>query len=577
MSQASPANRLNMHQQTIGLSNPLVNEQPIELARRYYDASEFDKARTAVDESLQLTPQDYITLHLAGIIATAQKQFPAATHFFKHALQHAPDSENAAASWQALGRALRAAGDLRQAEEALRRAIVMDSQNSNYPIELADIYAEGWNLNAAIETLKRAVNRFFSDPLPCAALGKLLNRYGKQSDALMAYVLAIQRKPDFIEAHLARGSTLAMLGRFEEAVNALREALRLDPRVTVYYQLAQAKDFKLDTNEIDEIKLRLDPKVNAPKDAKIDALFALSKIYDKQKDYSSAFRYLDEATRLYGSATEFSVAEYEAMFNRIISLFTPEFLARYSGKSTSDLAPIFVLGMFRSGTTLTEQILASHSHVQGGGELLCIVQIAKQLSLTWTNRGDSAIEDEAIVIDDLIQAAADYQRMTVHLSGKRPRFTDKLPLNFFYIGIIHLLFPKASIIYCHRNPIATCFSCFQNNIIMPTNGWFTHDLTDLGHFYKLHERMMRHWREVLPGRILDVEYESLVESPEAGIRRILEFCNLEFEPDCLDFHATKRPVATASIMQVRNPIYKSGIDHWKNYEQFLGPLIEALQ
>jgi len=566
-----------MHQQTIGLSNLRANEKSIELAKRYYDATEFDKARTAVDESLQLTPQDYSALHLAGMIASAQKQFSTASQFFKQALQHAPDSENAAASWCALGKALRAAGDLHQAEEALRRAIVMDSQNSNYPIELADTYAEGWNLNAAIETLKKAVNRFFSDPLPCAALGNLLNRYGKQSDAFTAYELAIKRKPDFTEAHLALGSTLAMLGRFEEAEQALREALHLNPMSKAYYQLAQAKKFKLDSKEIDEIKSRLNPQLNAPKEAIIDALFALSKIYDKQKDFASAFHYLNEATFLHRSANEDLMPEYEAMCDRIISLFTPEFLARYSDKSTSELAPIFVLGMFRSGTTLMEQILASHSQVQGGGELLCIVQIAKQLSLTWTNRGISAIDDDATVIDDLIQSAADYRRMTAHLTGKCPRFTDKLPLNFFYIGIIHLLFPKASIIYCHRNPIATCFSCYQNNIIMPTNGWFTHDLTDLVRYYKLHDRMMRYWREVLPERILNVEYEHLVEYPEAGIKRILNFCNLGFEPDCLDFHATKRPVATASIMQVRNPIYKSGIDHWKNYEQFLGPLIEALQ
>jgi tetratricopeptide (TPR) repeat protein len=554
-----------------------VNDQHFKQAQRYYDASDFDAARKAVDESLRLMPQDYATLHLAGIIATAQKRLPAATDFLKQALQHAPDSINAAASWCALGKALRAAGDLRQAEEALRRAIIIDPHNCNYPVELADIYAEGWNLSAAIKTLKKAVNRFFSDPLPCVALGNLLNRYGKQSDAFTAYGLAIQRKPDFAEAHLALGSTLAMLGRFEEAEQALREALRLNPTIKACYQLAQAKKFKLDSREIDEIKSRLDPQLNAPKESKIDALFALSKIYDKQKDFASAFHYLNEATLLHRSASEDSISEYQAMCNRIISLFTPEFLARYSGKSTSDLSPIFVLGMFRSGTTLMEQILASHSQVQGGGELLCIVQIAKQLSLTWTNRGDSAIDDDAAVIDDLIQSAASYRRMTAHISARRPRFTDKLPLNFFYIGIIHLLFPKASIIYCHRNPIATCFSCYQNNIIMPANGWFTHDLTDLGRYYKLHNRMMRHWWEVLPGRILNVEYESLVESPEAEIRRILKFCNLGFEPGCLEFHATKHPVATASIMQVRNPIYKSGIDHWKNYEQFLGPLIEALR
>ena len=557
--------------------DPHVNDNLIEQARRYYAASEFDKARDAVDKSLQLAPQDYAALHLAGLIATAQKRLPAATDFLKQALQHAPDPQNTAASWCSLGKALRAASDLRQAEEALRRAMVIDPRNSNYPIELADIYAESWKLNPAIETLKKAVERFFSDPMPCAALGNLLNRYGKQPDALLAFMLTIQRKPDFAEAHLALGSTLAMLGRFKEAESAIRTALRLDPMLKAFYQLAQTRKFKLEADDIKEIKSRLKPASNAPKDAQIDALFALSKIYDKQKDYPAAFRYLEEATRLYRSTNEFSITTYAAMFDRIAGLFTSEFIARYTGKCTSKLAPIFVLGMFRSGTTLIEQMLASHSQVQGGGELLSIVQIAKQLSLTWGARGDSALDDDATVINDLTQAATRYEEMTTYLSGKQPRFTDKLPLNFFHIGMIHLLFPRASIIYCHRNPIATCFSCYQNNILMPADGSFTHDLTDLGRFYKLHERLMQHWQSALPGRILQVEYENMVENPDTEIKRVLEFCGLGFEPECLEFHTSDQPVATASVMQVREPIYKSGIDHWKNYERFLEPLIEALQ
>jgi len=404
-----------------------------------------------------------------------------------------------------------------------------------------------------------------------------LNRYGKQPDAFLAFQLAIQRKPDFAEAHLALGSTLAMLGRFTEAESAIRTALHLDPMIKASYQLTQARKFKLGADDINEIKSRLDPLKNAPKDVQIDALFALSKVYDKQKDYVTAFRYLEEATRLYRSPNDFSITAYAAMFARITGLFTAEFMARHAGKCTSKLAPIFVLGMFRSGTTLIEQMLASHSQVQGGGELLSIVQIAKKLSLTWDARGDSALDDAALVTNDLIQAAMRYQEMTAHLSGRRARFTDKLPLNFFHIGIIHLLFPKASIIYCHRKPIATCFSCYQNNILMPADGSFTHDLTQLGQFYKLHEHLMQHWLSTLPGRILQVEYENVVENPESEIRRVLEFCNLDFEPGCLEYHTSKQPVATASVMQVREPIYKSGIDHWKKYEQFLGPLIEALQ
>jgi len=546
-------------------------------ALAHYQAGDYPQARTACDTLLQLMPRDYAVLHLAGLIATAQKQLPAATEFLKQALSRAPDAQTAAACWCALGKALRAAGDLRQAEEALRRALSTDPRTCSYAIELADIYAEDWKLNLAVETLKTAANRFFNDPVPCAALGNLLIKYNRQSDALMAYQLAIKRKPDYAQAHLALGSTLMMLGKFAEAEAALREALRLDPMIKAYHQLAQVRKFKLDAEDLEAITRLLDPQMNATTEARIDALFALSKIYDRSQDYRLAFHYLEEASRLHRSRVKFSSSEYEAMADRIIALFTPEFLARYAGKSTSELAPIFIIGMFRSGTTLTEQILASHSRVRGGGELLCMVHIAKQLGETWENRGDAALGDDAAVIGDLTQAAARYQEMSAHVSDNTPRFTDKLPTNFFYVGIIHLLFPKASIIYCHRNPEATCFSCFQNNILMPANGAFSHDLTDLGRFYKLHERMMAHWRKALPGRILQVEYEELVEDPETGIRRLLDFCGLEYEQRCLDFHSSKHPVATPSVMQVRKPLYKGAIDHWKNYAPFLGALFDALR
>ncbi len=565
-----------LDQRTVPIK-PNVQANLMQQALAHYDAGDYPQARTACDTLLQLLPQDYAALHLAGLIASAQKRLPEAAKFLQQSISQAPDAQTAAACWCALGKALRAAGDLRQAEEALRRAFSTDPRTCSYAIELADIYAEGWKLNLAVETLKTAANRFFNDPVPCAALGNLLNKYSRQPDAVTAYELAIKRKPDYAQAHLALGSTLMMLGKFAEAETALREALRLDPMIKAYYQLAQVRKFKLDAGDIEAIQQRLDPQMNATKDARIDALFALSKIYDNSKDYRSAFHSLEEASRLHRSTVKFSNAEYEAMAERIIALFTPEFLARYAGKSASDLAPIFILGMFRSGTTLTEQILASHSRVRGGGELLCMVHIAKQLGETWENRGDAALSDDAAVIHDLTQAAARYREMSAHVAGNAPRFTDKLPTNFFYVGIIHLLFPKASIIYCHRNPVATCFSCFQNNILMPANGSFSHDLTDLGHFYKLHERMMAHWRKALPGRILQVEYEDMVEDPEAGIRRLLDFCGLKFEQQCLDFHSLKRPVATASVMQVRKPLYKGAIDHWKNYAPFLGPLFDALQ
>lgn len=550
---------------------------PLMQAVAHYQAAEYARARVLCEEILKSLPGDYGALHLAGAVATEEHRLPEAAEFLKQALVQAPDSKSAAASWYVLGKALRAAGDLRQAEEALRRAIFADPRTCEYPVELSDIYAEGWKLDPAIETLKTAVNRFFNNALPCVALGNLLNRYGRQAEALEAFKLAIERKPDYAEASVAVSGALMMLGRFSEAEAPLREALRFNPMITALHQLAQTRKFVIGAEDLAVIKQRLDPQTNADRKARIDALFALSKIYDRRKDYTAAFRHLEEATQLYRSTKRYRENEHAAMVERIIALFTRDFLGRYSGKSNSNLAPIFIVGMFRSGTTLTEQILASHSRVQAGGELLCMVLIARQLGTTWQGRGKSVPGDDMEMANDLSLAATRYREMTAHFSASNKRITDKLPLNFLHIGIIHLLFPRAHIIYCHRNPVATCFSCFQNNILMPSDGSFTHDLTDLGRFYKLHERLMQHWQEVLPGRILHVEYEKMVNDPENQIRRLLKHCDLEFEPQCLEFHTLKRPVATASVLQVREPIYKGAVDHWQHYAQFLDPLFEALQ
>ena len=541
----------------------------------YYDAGDFNNARLLVDQLLQSLPQDYEILLLSGVIARSQKRLPESAEFLKQSIACAPDAQRAAASWCSLGKTLRYAGDLRQAEEAFRRALHSDPSVSAYVTELAQTYVDGWKLELAIETLKTAVIQFSIDPLPCATLAGILTKVGRQEDALIAFDLALTRNPNDPHVRRGRGIALKMLGRFTEAENEFVEALRLNPMIDIYTSLTQLENFHIDTPEIQPILKQWDSKNNAPLEARIDAGFALARIYDQAKDFRTAFQYFEAANRIKRANIEFSIANYEDLSVRVMSLFTHDFLERYSGKSNSNLAPIFVLGMPRSGTTLIEQILASHSQVQGGGELGSIMRVAKELGKTWESRGKHAPGSDEMVAQDLINAAAHYADMTAHLWRKHARFTDKMPMNFLYIGIIHLLFPKAKIIYCRRNPIATCLSCYQILFGMG-NLPYSYDLKELGQAYKIHERIMAHWRTVLPGRILEMEYEHLVEKPETEIKRLLHFCELEFEPACLDFHTLDRAIATASLMQVRKPIYKEAVDHWKNYEPFLGQLIVAL-
>ena len=474
----------------------------IDQASACFEAKDYEKARTISDQLLAVAPQSYDALHLAGSIAEAQDRLPEAAEFLKRALSIAPDPLRAGVSWWVLGKALRKAEDLRQAEEAFRRAIRMNPNVCVYHVDLAESYSASWKVELTLETLQAAIRRFPTDPLPAAALGNHMVAWGRYEDARIAYELALKHKPDFANAYMSLGGVLKTLGKFEEAAASMREALRLEPDLKGYTELVQIAKPSLSDEEVRAVKKRLEPESNASLLARVDALFTLANIYDKQGDYAASFKNLDEGCRLYrpslvGTMVGNSIAEHEKMVDGITAMFSPDFISYYQGMSKSELAPIFIVGMPRSGTTLTEQILASHSKVRPGNELRFMTMISREVGTIWQGRGDAAPGDDATVARDINQAAERYAHLTAPLWKGKPHITDKMPMNFFYVGMIHLLFPKAKIIYVRRNPAATCFSCLQN-LFAHGNLQFSYDQVELGREYNLHVRMMAHWDKVLP-------------------------------------------------------------------------------
>ncbi len=395
-------------------------------------------------------------------------------------------------------------------------------------------------------------------------------------EALASCDKAIALKPDFADAYNNMGNVLKELGQLDEARLTYLKAVELDPTsADAYRNLADSKKFtRADPHLAAMEKLMAKPE-GLSKTDRVQLDFALGKAYADLKDHRRSFQHLLAANA--GKRTTISYDEKSvlALFDSIETAFTRELIAAKSGGGDPSERPIFVLGMPRSGTTLIEQILASHPMVHGAGELETFNEVVL------TVRGpsvDAILYPEFVPALDASALRSIGQRYLASVRERSPegeRVTDKMPSNYNFVGLIHLSLPNARIIHTIRNPVDTCISCYSKLFTVGQNQ--TYDLGELGRYYKRYERLMEHWRRVLPpGSILDVQYEDVVANLEAEARRIIAYCGLPWNDRCLSFHETDRPVRTASAMQVRQPIYKSAVGRWHDYEEFLGPLLTAL-
>jgi hypothetical protein len=298
--------------------------------------------------------------------------------------------------------------------------------------------------------------------------------------------------------------------------------------------------------------------------------FALGKCLEDLGDHDRAFPHFIEGCKLKRSSINYDSAQMTRRFNDVMRVFDRATIARLRGGGNPSAVPLFVLGMPRSGTTLLEQIIASHPEVHGAGEITDLLKIA------WKSP-DSAYPGNILALDQatLSKWGDDYVAGLRKRAPDAPHITNKMPENFVFIGLIHLMLPNARIIHVNRNPVDTCLSCFKT--LFNSGLDHTYDLAELGQYYVDYARLMDHWRDVLPaGAFLDVQYEDIVADQETQARRLIDFCGLEWNDACINFHKHKRSVRTASLAQVRQPIYKSSVERWRAYEKYLGPLLDAL-
>ncbi|QUD88270.1 tetratricopeptide repeat-containing sulfotransferase family protein [Phenylobacterium montanum] len=387
------------------------------------------------------------------------------------------------------------------------------------------------------------------------------------AEAVVQLRARIAARPAEVGLHHQLGRLLQALGRLDEAAKAFEAALALQPRVgELHRNLAEVVRFaEGDPRLAAMARLAAEPLRDSDR---ISLGFALGKAYGDLGRHEAAFRSVQDACRLMRANIDYDEAGTLAMFERMAGLFTAEALAERAGQGEPSDAPIFILGMPRSGSTLVEQVLAAHPDVAAGGELTLFRDIAAAM----LGQPERAL---SLDVAGLRAIGARYLQATMGLTQGRARFTDKMPANFLMVGLIHLVLPNARIIHTVRDPVDTCLSCYAT--LFGDGQLYSYDLGELGRHYRAYRRLMDHWRAVLPpGVMLDIVYEDVVADLEGQARRLVDHCGLPWDPACRQFQSAERPVWTASAAQVRQPLYASSRSRWRPPAEDLAPLIEGL-
>ncbi|MDZ5699000.1 tetratricopeptide repeat protein [Chelativorans sp. M5D2P16] len=531
------------------------------------------EAETALRRALQLKPRFASAWNNLGTALREMERPEEAEDAYRNALKEASDDPG---TLDNLALLLKDLDRLDESFELLRRACAIAPRNPKLHIHAASLSIRQRKFDTAAETVERAIALAPDDPEALELKARVTFEQGDPHAALAHARRALTIDPKTSGAWNTIGNALKQLGQFSEALEAFDEVRALKPESAgVFVNLADCKKFTADDPHLAAMEAAAS-KADLPITERMPLDFALGKAYSDLKDHDRAFEHLLKGNAAKREQIDYDEAATFALFDRIERTFTPDLMEAKRGAGDPSRLPIFILGMPRSGTSLVEQILASHPAVHGAGELKILDHLAQEVR---AGNGAPIAYPEFVTAfkgEEFRQLGARYVEQLGKLAGDAPRVTDKMPANFFFAGLIHLALPNAVIIHTVRDPVDTCVSCFSKLFSDELN--YSYHLGELGRFYRRYQGLMAHWYEVLPpGRILDVRYEELVDDLEVQARRLLAHCDLDWNPRCLAFHKTARPVRTASATQVRRPIYGSSVGRWRAYEQYLMPLLTALK
>jgi tetratricopeptide (TPR) repeat protein len=528
------------------------------------------EADEAFERSFELSP-------VRGMMARAAEhhregRLEEAEKLCRKVLQNKPQHVDAL---RLLGLIAAAAGELEEAENLLRQALEQAPDHTPAMFELGRVLKELDRHEEAIEVYRELIRQQPDNPKAHYRLAGVLGPAALTDQSAAAYRRCLELSPEHAGAWLGLGHMLKTLGQQEQGIRAYQRCRELTPGFgEVYYSLANLKTYQFSDAEISEMQQHLE-STDMEDISRVNFLFALAKAYEDRRDYQQAWQYYQQGNARQRMSVSYDPVQTETVNNDLVEFFNREFFEKIRGAGNPDRAPIFVLGMPRSGSTLVEQIIASHSQVEGTSELPYIGRLTKTLN---RNRADGmrypAVLGE-LEARHLHRLGETYVNMAqMHRVEGTPRFIDKMPNNYPSVGFIHSILPNARIIDARRHPLDACVGNLRQ--LYARGQTFSYDQTDIGEYYLQYHRMMDHWDQVLPGRVLRVQYEDTVKDLETQVKRILDYLELPFEDACLNYHDTERAVRTASSEQVRQPIYTSSLGFWKNYEPWLDELKEVL-
>jgi tetratricopeptide (TPR) repeat protein len=581
-------------------------EQVLQQAVQLHGAGKLQQAEQLYRQVLSQDPEQPDALHYLGVIAMQAGHFDAAAELITRTLQQQPQNHFAMAN---LGNALLQAGNHAAAINRYRAALTIEPSMFDARRNLASALLVQNEASEALREIKQAAETapqslevqvtlgnilqqtgFSDEAIACfngilkvrpdlapihVNLGSSLRQAGRRDEATASFEKAIEIAPDYAEAHCNLGFVYQDFGEKEKAAEAFRKALSIDSGyATAWSALANLSQNNLGESDVTTITSMLESP-DLRDDQRTQLEFALGKVHEDRQEHAQAMPHYLEGNRLRRAALVYSVDDDRRVFENLTAVFDAGFFERWAGVGSDSSVPIFIVGMPRSGTSLAEQVLASHPLVQGGGELMALLR-ATSSRFTLVDGIDYSASIASATAEDFECIAEHYLQAIAEVGGDASRVTDKLPTNFLNIGLISIVFPRATVIHCSRDPRDTCFSMFKHFFSARGHG-YAYDLEELGAYYNLYADLMAHWRAVAPISIHELRYEDMIRNQEETTRALLEACNLPWDPACLEFHKTARPVATLSADQVRRPIYSSSIGLWQQHQEALAPLLRVVK